>query len=71
MSEKKKVGIAIDPWKLSIFERHLTQSGYTVENAGLLHKDAHLLRVDTTNVEALGHVVGAANAEAAKTGAPK
>ncbi len=66
----KKVAICIDPWKLPIFDRHLTQSGYAFENAGLLSADALLLRVDTTNVEALAHVVKAANTEAARTGAP-
>lgn len=66
-----KVGIAIDPWKLPIFERHLTQSGYTFENAGLLHKDALLLRVDTTNVDALAAILKAANTEAARTGKPQ
>lgn len=66
----KKVAVVIDPWKKSIFERHLAQSGYAFENAGLLHADALLLRVDTTNVEALAHVVKAANTEAARTGAP-
>lgn len=65
-----KVGIAIDPWKLPIFERHLTQSGYTFENAGLLHKDALLLRVDTTNVDAISAILKAANTEAAHTGKP-
>lgn len=24
-----KIGIAIDPWKLDIFERHLKEAGYT------------------------------------------
>ncbi len=67
----KKAAIVIDPWKLPIFTRHLTQSGYTFEDAGLLSPDAHLLRVDTTNLEALAHVVKAANAEAARTGAPQ
>lgn len=65
-----KAGIVIDAWKLSIFERHLKQSGYTFENTGSLGSDTLLLRVDTTNVEALAIVIKAANTEAAKTGAP-
>lgn len=68
---KKKAAIVIDPWKLAIFDRHLTQAGYAFENAGLLHPEALLLRVDTTNLEGLERVVKAANAEAARTGAPK
>lgn len=66
-----KAAIVIDPWKVPIFDRHLTQSGYAFEDAGLLSPDAHLLRVDTTNLQALALVVKAANAEAAKTGAPR
>lgn len=67
----KKIAIVIDPWKLSIFERHFTQSGYAFENAGLVSPDALLLRIDTSNVTALAEVVKAANAEAARTGAPQ
>lgn len=61
----------IDDWKLSIFERHLKQSGYTFQNAGYMTEAALVLRVDTTNIVALGEVVKAANAEAAQTGAPR
>lgn len=68
---KKKVGICIDPWKLPIFERHLTQSGYTFENAGLLNEEALLLRVDTDNVDALGEIIKAAQIEAKLMGKPE
>jgi len=66
-----KAGIAIDPWKLSIFERHLSQAGYIFDKpheispAGVL-----LMTVRTENLEALAGVIEAANIEAAKTGAP-
>jgi hypothetical protein len=66
----KKVGIAIDDWKLPIFDRHLKQSGYSFVNAGLLCKGTLVLTVQTENLEALGVVVKAANDEAARTGAP-
>ena len=69
-AEVKKAGIVIDPWKLPIFDRHLKQSGYAYENAGLMDAGALVLRVDTTNLQALGEVVKAANAEAAQTGKP-
>lgn len=62
-----KIAIAIDDWKLPIFERHLKQSGYTFENAGLLTAGALILRVDTDNALALVEVVKAANTEAAMT----
>lgn len=64
----KKAGIAIDTWKLTIFERHLKQSGYSFKNEGEFTKGCIMLRVDTENLEALKTVVKAANTEAAKTG---
>lgn len=66
-----KAAIAIDAWKLPIFERHLSQGGYAFENAGLLTKGTLVLTVQTANLEALGEVVKAANTEAAMTGAPQ
>lgn len=67
----QKAGIVIDEWKLPIFERRFSQSGYAFENVGLLAAGTLLLRVDTTNLEALAEVVKAANTEAAQTGAMK
>lgn len=67
----QKAGIVIDEWKLPIFKRHLEGSGYSFENAGHFTPDTLVLRVDTTNVVALGEVVKAANSEAAMTGAPR
>lgn len=67
---KKRVGIAIDPWKLPIFERHLKQSGYQFEKAKA-GDDMLVLKVETENVPALAIVIKAANSEAALTGAPK
>jgi hypothetical protein len=66
-----KAGIVIDDWKLSIFERHFKQSGYAFENAGKLTTGTLLLKVETSNLEALGEVVKAANTEAAMTGNPQ
>lgn len=63
-----KIGIVIDDWKLSIFERLLAQSGYQFRNAGLFTPGTLTLQVVTNNVEALGIVVKAANTEAAMTG---
>lgn len=65
----KKAGIAIDNWKLPIFERHLKQAGYLFKAVKGLTKDAMVLTVDTENLVALGEVVKAANTEAAQTGA--
>ena len=66
-----KAAIAIDEWKLPIFERHLQQSGYAFKNAGNFTAGALMLQVETTNLVALGEVVKAANTEAALTGAPR
>lgn len=66
-----RVGIAIDRWKLPIFERHLSQYDYTYFVGEGLTSNTLLLRVETENVEALETVVRSANTEAAKTEAPK
>jgi hypothetical protein len=34
--EVMRAGIAIDDWKLAIFERHLSQAGYDYENGDAL-----------------------------------
>lgn len=62
-----KAGIAIDNWKLPIFERHLTEAGYSFEQCPGATPDMLFLRVDTISVEELGVVVRAANNEAAET----
>lgn len=64
----KRVGIAIDDWKLPIFERWLNQYGYEFINSGNLSPGVLLLKVTTTNVVALRKVVDQATAEAARTG---
>lgn len=62
----KRAGIAIDSWKLAIFQRHLTAAGYTVEKRpGLTTPDTLMLQVMTDDLEALAKVVRAANTEAA------
>lgn len=62
-----KIAIAIDPWKLEIFQRRLSQAGYAYEKGpGLTEESLHLY-VTTENMEALEVVVRAANLEAAKT----
>lgn len=66
-----QAAIAIDTWKLSIFERHLRQSGYAYSKANGLTDNTMMLSVATNNMEALGEVVKAANTEAAKTGEQK
>jgi hypothetical protein len=64
----KTAAIAIDAWKLPIFERRLTQAGYSFTNAGTLVPGTLILSVSTENLDALAEVVQAASAEAAMTG---
>jgi len=63
----KTAGIAIDDWKLAIFERHLTQNGYTFSKGDGLTVGTLLLRVTTENLDALGVVCRAAEAEAQRS----
>jgi hypothetical protein len=60
-----RVGIAIDEWKLSIFERKLQQAGFAYEKGGGLMPDTLMLYVDTDNLHTLESVVRFANMEAA------
>ena len=59
-----KVGIAIDAWKLSIFQRQLGQAGYTFTESPMPLENVMLLTVVTENVEALQEVVKSALIEA-------
>lgn len=63
-----KAAIVIDAWKLSIFERHLSQAGYAYEKGAGITAGTLSLYVVTENVEALAVVTKAASVEAAKTG---
>lgn len=60
-----RVGIAIDPWKLTIFHRRLTAAGYAYEKRpGVM--GTLLLTVEVPAHEALLEVTKEANREAAK-----
>lgn len=63
-----KAGIAIDNWKLPIFERHLKNNGYQFEKTPGLGPSAMVLTVVTENLDALAIVVKAAQDECTKTG---
>lgn len=61
----KRAGIAVDAWKVPIFERHLSTAGYTYSIvAGELFAT---ITVDGVVIESLAKVIVAANAEAART----
>jgi hypothetical protein len=64
-----KVGIAIDPWKLSIFDRRLRAAGYTfMPPTPFSAGGSLLLTISTDNIEALWAVVRAARDECRATG---
>lgn len=68
--QTKKAAVALDSWKLPIFERHLRAAGYTWGSAGALTDNSLVLTIQTTNLQALAQVVLKANQEAARTGKP-
>lgn len=70
MTETTKAGILIDSWKLPIFERHLTQSGYKYDTPVPVGNGILAFKVDTSNVEALQEVIQAAQDESKLTGPP-
>lgn len=63
----QRAAIAIDEWKLPIFERHLKQAGYAFDNCGHLTAGTLILKVHTENLEALEVVVRAAQTECNET----
>jgi hypothetical protein len=67
---KTRAAIAIDDWKLPIFERHLSQAGYAYARSVGVTPDTLFLYVETEQLEPLAIVVKAANDEAASTGKP-
>ena len=65
-----KIGIAIDPWKLPIFERRLKEAGFTWEQARGPVANTLLLTVTVNTRTELLNVVHEANQEASRTGPP-
>lgn len=63
-----KIGIAIDDWKLSIFERHLAKAGYAFGVHPGLTAGTLLLKIEAPSVDELTPIVRAASAEAQKAG---
>lgn len=61
-----KAAIAIDDWKLPIFERHLSEAGYAFEQTPGVTENTLILMVHALSVKELEKVVRAANTEAGK-----
>jgi len=60
-----KIGIAIDTWKLTIFEDALKAAGFTWERKPGVTEDTLLLTVEAPSADPLFALVKKANAEAA------
>lgn len=60
-----KALIAIDAWKLPVFDRHLSDAGYTYKKGPGLSIDTLFLQVKTDDAKALETVIRAANEDAA------
>ncbi len=61
-----RAGIAIEKWKLPIFERHLSSKGYAFTQSPGATPDTLLLSVVTENPVALAEVLRVACIEAAQ-----
>ena len=61
-----KAAIALDDWKLPVFRKRLVEAGYTYEDAGPFTGDTTVLTVETDDVQALGRVIAACQAECAQ-----
>ena len=62
-----KVAIAMDAYKLPVFEMMLKSAGYKYINTGTTVNNFVVLRVETENTEALAEVVDRANAMSSVT----
>lgn len=66
MAELKRVGIAVDAWKVPIFEQHLKKAGYTYS---VIHGGPFTtITISGVAVEPLAKIITLANAEAKKRG---
>ncbi len=65
-----RAGIAIDDWKLPIFERHLSEAGFAWKQSSGVTADTLLLFVECEFAADLMPIVSAANEEAAQKGKP-
>ncbi|RZI99659.1 MAG: hypothetical protein EOP39_24595 [Rubrivivax sp.] len=63
-------GVVVEQWKQAVFERHLREAGYTFTSHAAPVPNCNTLKVQATDIEALGQVVKAAQAECHKQGAP-
>lgn len=62
----KNAAVAVDTWKMPIFERLLNEYGYAWEKVVAVG-DMTMLKVKTTNMAALAEVIEKAQAEAARS----
>jgi hypothetical protein len=62
-----KIAVAIDKWKLPVFDKHLKEAGYSYETESGISKEVLILKVEAEK-ELLRPIVKAANDECAKAG---
>lgn len=63
-----KIGIAIDRYKLPVFNKHLTDDGYTYTTGDGVTADTMMLYVEADSVAGLEGTIRAANKEASRGG---
>lgn len=61
-----RAAIGIDDWKLPIFERYLSEAGFTYEQGAGVTADTLMLYVETDDLNRLAQVVKTANTAAAR-----
>lgn len=61
------IGIALDDWKLPIFEKALKKAGYNYAVEGGLSPGTKMLRVLVSDVKGFKKIIRKANNAAAKT----
>jgi len=58
-----KATVCIDEWKLSIFDKHLREAGFTYQNKGELVSGTLVLHVEAESADKLRPIVIAAEKE--------
>ena len=65
------IGIAIDKWKLSIFEKHLTKNGFKFKKSGGITPDTLFLKVKVNDTKDIADIIQEAQLECEQTTATK
>lgn len=63
----KKIGIAIDKWKLKIFKKHLGNAGYEFKKKPGITPDTLCLMIKADTEQEIASIAQAANNECARS----